>query len=75
MIRINITTDNTRKTKSFLNVKELAHYIFYNCHSIFADDVAKEIWDLNVGKSLIENGFEFSIQSKQRSGNILMNGK
>jgi hypothetical protein len=75
MIRINITTNNTRKTKSFLNVKELAHYIFYNCHSIFADDVAKEIWDLNVGKSLIENGFRFSIQSKQRSGNILMNGK
>tara|TARA_A100001201_G_scaffold142761_1_gene141893 strand:+ start:1549 stop:1794 length:246 start_codon:yes stop_codon:yes gene_type:complete len=73
MRRINITRNNNRKTKSFLNIKELAHYIFYNCHSIFADDVAKDIWDLNVGTSLIENGYEFSIQSKRRTGNKMIN--
>jgi len=74
MRRLNIKVKDKLITKSFKNVKELAHYIFYNCHSIFADDVANKIWDLNVGKSLVENGFRFSVNSKRRVGNQLSDG-
>ncbi len=76
MIRINITTDNIRKTKSFLDVEELDSYLINDCGFMWDSfGVANKIWHLNVGSKLDCDGFRFSIQSKQRSGNILMNGK
>lgn len=72
MRRINIKNKTKIVTKSFNVIEELAHYLFYNCHCFNTDDLAKKIWDLNVGKSLEDNGYRFSIQSKARVGNQLV---
>jgi len=73
MRRINIKSKNKISTKSFDVIEQLAHYLFYNCHCFNTDDLAKKIWDLNVGTSLIDNGYRFSIQSKRRTGNKMIN--
>ena len=64
MRRINI--------KSKTKIVELNHFLFYHCHCFNFDNLSKKIWELNVGKSLEDNGIRFSIQSKARVGNQLV---
>lgn len=80
MRRINITLKNTRITKSFSNVNELAECLYETFNFSSPDEAAEWIWDLDVGSS--ESFFidekignvVFSIQSKQRIGSELHDG-
>ena len=77
MIRVNIRKDNKIITKSFFNKDDLKKWLRQNVvvHlHYFIDQMTNEIWSLNMGKSLSYYDYTFSIQSKRRSGNILMNG-
>jgi len=75
MIRINITKNNTRKTKSFLDKEEFIKYLKSDLSFHGVLKIANDVWNLNVAQKINFFGHTFSIQSKQRSGNILMNGK
>ena len=72
MRRINIKSKTKIVTKSFNKIEELNHFLFYHCHCFNFDNLSKKIWELNVGKSLEDNGIRFSIQSKARVGNQLV---
>ena len=73
MRRINVTLNNVRITKSFINKEEFIRFIvlrFGKTKSQLIDD----IWNLDMGKSISHKGIMFSIQSKQRVGNQLYDG-
>ena len=80
MIRLNITKDNTRVTKSFYDQDDFVNYLknhkdiktFY-IYGLY--NIANDIWNLKVSEPYICHGYTFSIQSKTRAGNVLMNGK
>ena len=75
MRRINITNGNTRITKSFYDKDEFRKFIVNDLGLLDFDSVAIAVWDLKVAEPYTQDGYTFSIQSKMRSGNILMNGK
>ena len=79
MRRLNIVKDGKIETKSFLEKSDFISFIknhnaiyFYDFKEIL--DVADNIWNLNVGKSLKIWGYTFSINSKRRVGNQLTDG-
>ena len=79
MRRLNIVKDGNIETKSFLEKSDFISFIknhnaiyFYDFKEIL--DVANNIWNLNVGKSLKIWGYTFSINSKRRVGNQLTDG-
>ena len=79
MRRLNIVKDGKIETKSFLEKSDFISFIknhnsiyFYDFKEIL--DVANNIWNLNVGKSLKIWGYTFSINSKRRVGNQLTDG-
>jgi len=77
MIRLNITKGNTRITKSFFSKDDFRKWLRKNVvvHlHYFIDQMTNDIWDLKVCEPYTLYGYTFSIQSKRRSGNILMNG-
>jgi hypothetical protein len=78
MIRLNITKSNTRITKSFYNKDDFKKWLRQNvvvALHYFIDQMTNEIWDLKVAEPYNLYGYTFSIQSKTRAGNVLMNGK
>ena len=77
MRRINIRNSNKIITKSFYSKDDFKSWLRKHikvCLHYFLDQVADEVWDLNMGKSISYYETTFSIQSKRRSGNVLMNG-
>ena len=79
MRRLNIVKNGKIETKSFLEKSDFISFIknhnaiyFYDFKEIL--DVADNIWNLNVGKSLKIWGYTFSINSKRRVGNQLTDG-
>jgi hypothetical protein len=79
MIRINITKrtlnlDTIRHTVSMQSMDQFVNYLKdnYSFHSV--KFLAKTVWNLKVAEPYTQDGYTFSIQSKRRSGNILMNG-
>ena len=83
MIRLNIKTHNLVKVKSFITLKELFSYcalelcLFVGSnnadHVDQAYQLAKKIWDTNVGQSVkTDLGHTISIQSKVRTGKYLV---
>jgi len=80
MIRINISKDNVRQTKSFMTIEELANFLKNKfSYYLVIDKVwlknAKIIFNSKVADGMEISGWKFIVQSKLRSGNILMNGK
>jgi len=75
MIRINITKNNIRHTVSMQSIDQFVAHLRdnYSFHGVLL--LAKTVWDLKVAEPYTQDGYTFSIQSKMRSGNILMNGK
>ena len=79
MIRINITRrtpnlDTIRHTVSMHSIDEFVKYLKDN-YSFHANKfIAEKVWGLKVAEPYTYNGYTFSIQSKRRSGNIIMNG-
>jgi len=75
MIRINITKNNIRHTVSMRSIDQFVSHLRdnYSFHGVLL--LAKTVWDLKVAEPYTQDGYTFSIQSKMRSGNILMNGK
>ncbi len=74
MIRINITMKNIRHTVSMHNIDQFVKYLKdnYSFHGVKL--LAKTVWNLKVAEPYTQDGYTFSIQSKRRSGNIIMNG-
>ena len=74
MIRINITKNQIRHTVSMQTFDQFVKYLKnnYSFHGVLL--LAKTVWDLKVAEPYSQDGYTFSIQSKRRSGNILMNG-
>jgi len=75
MRRINITNGNTRITKSFYDKDEFRKFIVNDLGLLDFDSVAIAVWDLKVAEVYTYCNHKFSIQSKTRAGNVLMNGK
>jgi hypothetical protein len=75
MIRINISKNNIRHTVSMQSIDQFVSHLRdnYSFHGVLL--LAKTVWDLKVAEPYTQDGYTFSIQSKRRSGNILMNGK
>lgn len=80
MRRINIKKDNKLVTITCSDYLDLFQEL--KCNSIFKDvnlDLSNlstfldKIWDLNVGSKLECWGYTFSIQSKRRTGNKMIN--
>lgn len=74
MIRINITMKNIRHTVSMHSIDQFVKYLKdnYSFHGVKL--LAKTVWNLKVAEPYTQDGYTFSIQSKRRSGNIIMNG-
>lgn len=74
MIRINITKNQIRHTVSMQTFDQFVKYLRnnYSFHGVLL--LAKTVWNLKVAEPYSQDGYTFSIQSKRRSGNILMNG-
>jgi len=74
MIRINITMKNIRHTVSMHSIDQFVNYLRdnYSFHGVKL--LAKTVWNLKVAEPYTQDGYTFSIQSKRRSGNIIMNG-
>ena len=74
MIRINITKKNIRHTVSMQTFDQFVKYLRdnYSFHGVLL--LAKTVWNLKVAEPYIQDEYTFSIQSKRRSGNIIMNG-
>jgi len=75
MRRINITTnDNKRITKSFADKKEFIEYLeseFY--YYVLAIEIANKVWNSNVAEKINYFWHTFSIQSKRRTGDKIIN--
>tara|TARA_Y100000401_G_C8142607_1_gene135586 strand:+ start:46 stop:282 length:237 start_codon:yes stop_codon:yes gene_type:complete len=74
MRRINVTLNNVRITKSFINKEEFIKFIVLQCFGKTKSQLIDDIWNLDMGKSISHKGIMFSIQSKQRVGNQLYDG-
>ena len=74
MRRINISKDNKIITRSFFDQDEFKKFIVNDLGLLDYNVVAIKVWDLKVAESYTYCGHKFSIQSKRRSGNVLMNG-
>ena len=74
MLRINITKNKIRHTVSMQTFDQFVKYLRdnYSFHGVLL--LAKTVWNLKVAEPYNQDGYTFSIQSKRRSGNILMNG-
>ena len=73
MLRINIKYKNKLRTVSFEDIEELNQYLFYKCACDYSHDLVKNIWNLNLGKSISVGDYRFSIQSKRRTGDKIVN--
>lgn len=75
MIRINITKNNIRHTVSMQSIDQFVSHLRdnYSFHGVLL--LAKTVWNLKVAELYSQDGYTFTIQSKMRSGHILMNGK
>lgn len=73
MRRINITKDNKRITKSFLNKDDFIKYLRSDLTFHGVLKIAKDVWDLNVAEKINYFGHTFSIQSKRRTGSKIIN--
>jgi len=74
MIRINITIKNIRHTVSMHSIDQFVNYLRNNYSFHGVKLLAKTVWNLKVAEPYTQDGYTFSIQSKRRSGNIIMNG-
>ena len=73
MRRINIRYNNKIETKSFIKQMDLICYLEVDLGLRAVFTLSDNIWNLNVGKSLKDSGYTFSINSKRRVGNQLSN--
>ena len=65
---------NIRHTVSMHSIDQFVNYLRdnYSFHGVKL--LAKTVWNLKVAEPYTQDGYTFSIQSKRRSGNIIMNG-
>ena len=65
---------NIRHTVSMHSIDQFVKYLKdnYSFHGVKL--LAKTVWNLKVAEPYTQDGYTFSIQSKRRSGNIIMNG-
>ncbi len=68
MRRINISKNEIRHTVSMQTVEQFVSYLKdnYSFHGVLL--LAKNVWNLNVGKSYQQDGYIFSCSSKSRAG-------
>jgi len=78
MRRINITRrtanlDTIRHTVSFKSKNKFISYLRdnYSFHGVLL--LADKVWDLNVGAKYQQDNYTFSIQSKRRTGDKIVN--
>ena len=82
MIRLNIKKDSKVVVKSFIEKKEVRHFIREELWDMTnaslnpdATETAEKIWNLNVGTSTNVLGYTIAMAGKSRAGNIMLGGK
>ena len=82
MIRLNIKKDSKVVVKSFIEKKEVRHFIREELWDMTkasdnpnAKETAEKIWNLNVGTSINVLGYTIAMAGKSRAGNIMLGGK
>lgn len=72
MIRINIRKDGKITVKSFISKIDLIGYVLDFIGSGDTKKTADKIWELNVGTSLVHNGYTIAMAGKSRAGKYLV---
>ena len=75
MIRINIKKDGKITVKSFVQKIGLIGYVLDFIGSGDTKKTADKIWELNVGTSLVHNGYTIAMAGKSRAGDVMYGGK
>jgi len=75
MIRINIKKDGKITVKSFVQKIDLIGYVLDFIGSGDTKKTADKIWELNVGTSLVHNGYTIAMAGKSRAGDVMYGGK
>jgi len=75
MIRINIRKNDKMTTKSFVQKIDLIGYVLDFIGSGDTKKTADKIWELNVGTSLVHNGYTIAMAGKSRAGDVMYGGK
>jgi len=75
MIKINIKKDGKITTKSFISKIDLIGYVLDFIGSGDTKKTADKIWELNVGTSLVHNGYTIAMAGKSRAGDVMYGGK
>lgn len=72
MMRVNVIIGEKQTTKSFFHLPEVRDYLIeLNIPSSDIQDIAKNIWSLNVGTSYIYTNMIFACAGKTRVANHL----
>ena len=72
MIRLNIKKDGKITVKSFISKIDLIGYVLDFIGGGDTKKTADKIWELNVGTSLVHNGYTIAMAGKSRAGKYLV---
>ena len=75
MIRINIKKDGKITVKAFISKIDLTGYVLDFIGGGETQKTADKIWELNVGTSIIHNGYTIAMAGKSRAGNVMYGGQ
>ena len=75
MIRLNIKKDGKITVKSFISKIDLIGYVLDFIGGGDTKKTADKIWELNVGTSLVHNGYTIAMACKSRAGDVMYGGQ